>query len=78
MQCLQVELVLRLLWHAFEVRAQYRLGNRFGIVVVVLLPLVERLGVLGRDDARFKAKFAQRAADKMGTQARFQADDTPR
>src|SRR5829696_8268400 len=71
---LQVELILRLLGHAAQVRAQGRLRDGLGIVVVVLLPLDERLHVDGRNDPRLVAEGAQGAADKVGAQARFHAD----
>jgi hypothetical protein len=45
---LQVQLVLGLLAHGAQVRAQSRFGDRLGVVVVVLLPLRERTRVLGR------------------------------
>ena len=49
---LQVELILALLLDEPQVRSQRRLGDRLGIVVVVLLPLHERLDVDRRDDPR--------------------------
>ncbi len=75
MQRLQVQLILGLLANEFQVRAQRRLGDTFGIVVVVLLPLHERLCVFGWNDPRLKAELAQRAADKMRAEAGFQTDD---
>src|SRR5829696_5345552 len=53
---LQVELILRLLGHATQVRAQGRFRDGLGIVVVVLLPLHERLHVDGRNDPRLVGK----------------------
>ena len=43
---------------ARQVRSQRRLGNCFGIVVVVLLPLHEGFDVDRRDDPRLVAKSA--------------------
>jgi hypothetical protein len=40
---LQIELVLGLLSHRSQVRAQRRFGNRLGIIAVVLLSLHEQL-----------------------------------
>lgn len=78
MKRLQIQLILRLLGDQLQVRAQRRFRNPLGVVVVILLPLHERLGVLGRNDAGLKPQLAQHAADEMRTQARFQADDATR
>jgi hypothetical protein len=50
MQRLDVELGLALLCDEAHVRSQRRLRDGFGVVVIVLLPLRERLHVDRRDD----------------------------
>ena len=72
---LQVELVLGLLAHDAQVRPQGGLGDRLGVVVVVLLALHERLHVDRRNDPRLVAQLAQRPADEVRAEARFHADD---
>ena len=78
MQSLQIELILRLLLHDTQVRAQSRLGDRLGVVVIVLLALGERLDVDRRDDARRVPEPAQRAADEVGAEACLEPDDARR
>src|SRR4051794_38763821 len=73
---LQIELVLALLLDQAQVRAQGRLGDCLGVVVVVLLPFQERFDVDRRDDPRLVPQGPQRPADKMRAQAGFHADDT--
>ena len=75
---LQVELILRLLADNAQIRPQGRLGDGFGIVVIVLLPLDERLDVNCRNDPRFMSERPQRSADEMRAEARFHADDAGR
>ena len=65
MQCLQVQLLLRLLGNRFKIGAQGSFGNRLSIVVIVLLTLVERLHVNCWNDPWLKPHLAQRPADKM-------------
>ena len=78
MASLQIELILGLLPHRSQVRSQRRLGDRLGVVVVVLLPLHERLHVDRRDDPRLVAELAQGAADEMSAEAGFHADHAGR
>src|SRR6516165_7216030 len=75
---LQVELILRLLADNAQIRPQGRLGDGFGIVVIVLLPLDERLDVNCRNDPRLMSERPQRSADEMRAEARFHADDARR
>ena len=75
---LQIELILALLLDEAQVRAQRRLGDGLGIVVVVLLSLHERLDIDRRDDPRLVAQGAQGPADKVRAQARLHADDARR
>ncbi len=72
---LQVELLLALLTHRPQVGAKGGFCDRLGIVVVVLLTLHERLHIVRWNDARLMAELAQSAADEMGAEARFHADD---
>lgn len=62
---LEIELVLCLLAHGTQVRPQGCFSNRLGIVVIVLLPLHERLYVDRRDDPRLLAQLTQGTADKV-------------
>src|SRR6516165_3288809 len=78
MASLQVQLILALLLDEPQVRTQRRFGDRLGIVVIVLLPLHERLDVDRRDDPRLVPQRAQCPADKMRAQAGFHADDARR
>ena len=78
MTCLQVELILALLLDKPQIRSQRCLGDRLGIVVIVLLPLHERLDVDCRNDPRLVPQRAQHPADKMRAQASFHADDARR
>ena len=78
MASLQIELVLRLLSNDTQVRSERGFSDRLGIVVVVLLPLHERLHIDRRNDARFVPESAQRTADEMRTEAGFQAYDALR
>src|SRR5690348_9638559 len=66
---LQIELVLAFLLHCTQVRPQRGLGNRLGIVVIVLLPFNERSDVDRWDDPRLMAQSAEHSADKMRAQA---------
>ena len=75
---LQIELVLRLLSDSSQVGPQGCFGDGLGIVVVVLLPLHERLHIDRRDDPGLVAELAQRAADEVRAQARFHADHARR
>jgi hypothetical protein len=77
-QGLQVELILALLGDGAQVRPQGSFRDRLGIVVVVLLPFVERLDVDRRDDPRLEAHSAQCPADEMRAQAGLHADDATR
>ena len=74
MQRLQVQLILGLLADEFQVRAQRRLGDTFGIVVVVLLSLHEGLRVLSWNDPWLEIQFAQRTTDKVRAEARLHAN----
>ena len=62
---LQVELILCLLADDAQIRPQSRLGDGFSVVVIVLLPLDERLDVNCRNDPRFMSECPQRSADEM-------------
>src|SRR5580704_16567149 len=75
---LQVELVLALLRDEAQVRPQRCLGNRLGVVVIILLPLHERFDVDRRDDPRLVAQCAEHSADEVRALASFHADDTRR
>ena len=55
---------------------QRSLGNRFGVIVVVLLPLDERSDIDSRDDPRLKTQAAQCTAHKVGTQTRLHPNHT--
>src|SRR5262245_40973454 len=73
---LQIELVLAFLLHRTQVRPQRGLGNRLGIVVIVLLPFNERSDVDRWDDPRLVSQSAEHSADKMRAQTSFHANDT--
>ena len=64
---LEIELILRLLAHGTQVRPQGCFSNRLGIVVIVLLPLHERLHIDRRDNPRLMAQLTQGPADKVCT-----------
>src|SRR5664279_2743923 len=57
-ECLKIELVLRLLAHDAQVRSQGCLGDRLCVVIIVLLPLHERLYIDRWNDPRLVAKLA--------------------
>ena len=78
MEGLEVELVLRLLADDPQIRSQSGLRDRLGVVVVVLLPLYERLHIDRRDDPRLVTQLTQRPADKVGAEARLHADHARR
>jgi hypothetical protein len=75
---LQIQLGLCLLGNQVQVGAQRCFSNGFGIVVIVLLPFHEGLGVLRWDDPWLKAELAQRSTDKMGAQAGLHPNDARR
>lgn len=64
MQRLEVELGVSFFSNEADVRSQRRFGNRFGVIVIVLLTFDERLHVDRRNDARLMAEPAQAAADE--------------
>ena len=74
----QVHLLRRLDAHEVHGRALHGLGNRFGIPVVVLVPLEERLDVLRRDQAHVMAERLQLPADVVGARAGLHADQAAR
>src|SRR5512142_2612506 len=76
MESLKIEFVLRLLAHGAQVRSQCGLSNRLGVIVIVLLPLHERLHVDRRDDLRLMAQLTQGSADKVCAEACLHADHT--
>ncbi len=78
MQGLQVELILCLFPNKLQIRPKSRLGNRLGVVVIVLLALDEGLDVDRRNNPRFVAQFAKCTADEMRTQTSFHANNTGR
>ncbi len=78
MSALQSTEILALLRHRLQVRSQRGLGNRFDVVVVILLPLDERSHVDRRDDPRFKSQTSQRSADKMRAETRLHPDHASR
>jgi len=78
MHRLQIQLILRLLTDALQVGPQRCLSNTFGIVLVILLALHERLGVLGRNYPWLKTQFTERATNKMRAEACLHADDAAR
>lgn len=78
MQGLEVDLVLRLLAHDWQIGPQCGLSNRRGIVVVVPLSPDERLHIDRRDDPRLVDQLAQRPVDEVGAKACLHADDTRR
>ena len=73
---LEVELILRFLAHAAQVRPQGCFSNRLSIVVIVLLPLHERLYIDRRDNLRLMTELPQGPADKVRAEAGFHADHT--
>ena len=75
MQGLQIELILTLLSNRAQVGPKRRLCNGLCVVVVVLLALVERLHVDGRNDPRLETHSPQRPADEMGAETRFHTDN---
>jgi hypothetical protein len=76
-QGLEVELILCLLAHDAEVRPQRSLCNSFGVVVVVL-PLHERLHIDCREDPWLMTKLAQYPANKVSIRAGFHTDNARR
>lgn len=78
MQGLKVELILTLLRNGPKVGPQRRFCDRLSVVVVVLLPLVERLHVNRRDDPRFEPHALQDSADIMGAEASLHSNDAAR
>ena len=77
MQCLQVQLILALLCHGLQIWTQCGLGNRFGVIVILLLTLDERPDIDRRDNPRLKTQATQRAAHKVRTETRLHPDHTP-
>jgi hypothetical protein len=75
---LQIKLILRLLADDAQVRPQGRLSDGFRVIVIVLLPLHERLDVDRRNDPRFMAERSQRPAHEMRAEAGFHANDAGR
>ncbi len=75
MESLQVELILAFLGDCRQVRPQGCFRNSLSIIVVILLPLDERLHINGRNNSRLKSQLAQGSADKVSAQARFHADN---
>ena len=55
-----------------------RLGDGLGIVVIVLLPLHERLHIHRRNDPRFMPERPQSPAYEMSAEARLEANDAGR
>ena len=78
MQGLQIKLILGFLANGSEVRSERCLGNGFGIVIVILLALQERLHVDRRDNPWLEAKLAEGAAHEMRAHAGFHPNDTAR
>jgi hypothetical protein len=56
-----------LLRQVAQIRSQSRLSNRFGVVVIVLLPLHEEFDIDRRNDPRLMPQRAQRPADEVRT-----------
>jgi hypothetical protein len=56
---LQIELVLALLFDPAQIRSQRCLGDRLGIIVIVLLPLDEGFDIDRRDDKRLMCQRAE-------------------
>lgn len=73
MKRLQVELILSFFRHRAQIWTQHRFGDCFGVVVVVLLTLRERLHVNGGNDSWLVAEAAQHAADEVSAEARLRA-----
>lgn len=74
----RIQLILALLRHGLQVRSKGGLGNRFGIIVIVLLTLDEWLDVNRRDDPRLKPQTSQRSADKMRAETRLHPNNASR
>ena len=58
MQRLQVQLILALLRHRLQVGSERSLGDRFSIIVVILLTFDERPDIDRWDDPRLKSQAA--------------------
>src|SRR5680860_23808 len=78
MKCLQVQLILRLLIDASKIGTQRCFGNPFCIIVVILLPLDEGLGINRWNNPWLKAKLAQCSTDKVSAQTCFHTNNTTR
>ncbi len=75
---LEIELILRLLAHGAQVRPQACFSNSLGVVVVILLPLYERLHIDRRNNPWFVAQLTPSPANKVCAEARLHANDARR
>jgi len=76
MQCLQIQLILTFFSNRAEVWPHCCFCDSFRIVVIVLLPLVERLHIDRRDDPRLKPELSQHSIYKMRAHAGLHSNDT--
>ena len=77
-QSLQLELLAALERDEAHGRPLHGLGDRFGIAIVVLVALQERLHVLRRDQADLMAEGGEAPADMVRAGASLQADQAGR
>jgi hypothetical protein len=78
MQGEQIHLLGRLDRHEGHGGPLHRLGDGFGIAVVVLVALQKRFDVLGRDQAHVMAERLQLPADVVGARTGLHADQARR
>src|SRR5215210_3697337 len=76
MKSLQVELLDCLGRHEAHGGTQHGFSNGFGVAKVVLVALAERLHELGRDQLHVMAQCEKLAAEVMGTNTGFHANQT--
>src|SRR6202051_4109005 len=78
MQRLQIQLLRGLCRHELHRRALHGFGNRFGIIEVVLLSLAIGADIFGRHQPGIVTQRCEFAAQVMGADAGFHADQARR
>ena len=74
-QCLQIELIIRLNGNETHVLTCHRFGNRFRIIEIILVGLDEWLHELPRDELHLMSLIAQLGGKEMRARAGFHPDD---
>jgi hypothetical protein len=77
-QSLEVELLGRLQRHPTHDRALHRLGDGFGVAVMILVTFEERFDVLGGQQVDVVAEGRELPSDVMGSRAGFHFDQADR